>query len=177
MTDPTAHVARATGEIERWTPAHLLAAAREFYGEIDLDPASCEAANEVVGAARYFDAAADGLAQDWTCRTLWLNPPYSSGLMPRFIAKLAAEVGRGHVGVGLVLTNNATETRWAQALFGLSWAVCFLTPRLRFYSPTGGNTAGALQGQALWHVGLLPLRTRFDSVFLPMGAVVRPRHE
>src|SRR5262245_34651598 len=39
--------------IDYWTPAIYTGAARRVLGGIDLDPASCEEANQLVGAARY----------------------------------------------------------------------------------------------------------------------------
>lgn len=64
-------------ESDEWyTPADVIKAARAVLGVIDPDPASSAAANETVGAATYFDAEADGLAQEWRGR-VWCNPPFS----------------------------------------------------------------------------------------------------
>src|SRR5579859_6970510 len=61
---------------EWYTPAPYVNAARQVMGGIELDPASCAQANRTVQAARYYSQADNGLAQDWTCRSLWCNPPY-----------------------------------------------------------------------------------------------------
>ena len=49
------HVAHNTGNMEWYTPDHILQFARNMLdGPFDLDPASCEQANRVVGASRFY---------------------------------------------------------------------------------------------------------------------------
>ena len=58
------------------SPIELIATTTAFFdGEIDLDPASSENANNVVQATRYFTWQNNGLLQDWKCRNLYLFPP------------------------------------------------------------------------------------------------------
>lgn len=65
----------SSGSNEHYTPPEIVAAARTALGgTIDLDPASCEKANAVVGAGRYFDAYSNGFVGKWWGRVL-LNPP------------------------------------------------------------------------------------------------------
>jgi ParB family chromosome partitioning protein len=79
---------------ERYTEQWVIDAARATMGAIDLDPASCVAANARVGAARYYDKDTDGLARPWFGR-VFTNPPYSRA--NGFIAKLLREWEEGRV--------------------------------------------------------------------------------
>lgn len=167
---PEPWVAHNTGNVEWYTPEPVLKAARTVLGAIDVDPASHEAAQERVRAARYYTAETDGLAHEWHGR-IWLNPPYAYPLIERFVEKLLAEWRAGRTTAAIVLTNNGTETRWAQALLAASALVCLPSGRLRYWTPQG-DAAAALQGQMLCYLGREP--ERFRASFNEWGAVLRP---
>ncbi len=59
---------------EHFTPSDIVEAARKVMGSIDLDPASCSKANEIVKAAGYFSREDDGLLHTWQ-GNVFLNPP------------------------------------------------------------------------------------------------------
>jgi ParB family chromosome partitioning protein len=81
-----------------------------------------------------------------------MNPPYSAGVVDRFVAKLLDEHHAGNVPAAVVLTNNSTDTRWWQSLARRSGAVCLLAGRVRFYGPEGEKGA-PLQGQTVCYLG------------------------
>jgi ParB family chromosome partitioning protein len=149
---PKPHVANNSGVEEWYTPPNYLEAAREVLGEIDLDPASSEIAQRNVQAAAFYSIDDDGLSQEWRGR-VWLNPPYTAGLIDRFCSKLVSHVMAGDVTAAITLTNNATETGWGQQLLDAASAVCFPRGRIRYLDATNQPANAPLQGQMFCYFG------------------------
>lgn len=147
-------VAHNSGENEWYTPAVYIEAAREAMGSIDTDPASCEHANKTVRAGVYYSIDDDGLAQEWR-GNVWMNPPYSGGLVAKFAEKLNEQVEAGNATSAVVLVNNATETQWFAAMCKHASAIIFPTGRIRFLS-VRGEEGTPLQGQAFIYAGNYP---------------------
>lgn len=68
--------------VDHYTPAWIVEGARKAMGSIDLDPASCAFANELVRAPHIYTGpphGADGLDTPWKSRlrvgTVFVNPP------------------------------------------------------------------------------------------------------
>jgi len=159
------HIAHNSGNSEWYTPKEYIEAARGVLGVIDLDPASCEVANRVVQAGRYFTAKENGLEKEWR-GNIWMNPPYVGELIPKFCDKLRLHVESGDVTQAISLTNNATETAWFNTLVGISSAILFPKSRVKFYMPDG-KTGTPLQGQCIFYIGDNP--KLFMEVFEPFG--------
>lgn len=166
-SDARAHVVNNSGEIEWYTPSEYIEAARRVLGAIDLDPASCEAANAVVRAASFYTKDDNALVKEWAGR-VWMNPPYSAGLMTPFCAKFLQELDGGRVVAAIVLTNNATETSWFQGYSRNAMAMCIPQSRIRFWR-VGAEAFTPLQGQALFYFG--DDRKRFREEFAGFGDV------
>jgi phage N-6-adenine-methyltransferase len=158
------HVANNSGDNEWYTPKEYIEAARQVLGKIDLDPASNPIANELVRAATYYTAEDSGLDKDWQ-GTLWMNPPYESGLIGQFVEKLCDSYASGAVTNAIVLVNNATETRWFQSLAEQASAICFPKGRVKFWHPR--KVAVPLQGQAILFLG--PNTDEFARAFSQFG--------
>jgi phage N-6-adenine-methyltransferase len=145
------HRAQGTGENEWYTPAQYLDAARELLGGFDLDPATSEAAQARVKAAKWFTKDDDGLAQEWRGK-VWLNPPYAQPLIQQFVDKLVEEVEAGNVTEAILLTHNYTDTGWFHTAERAAANICFTRGRIRFEG-ADGSFAAPTQGQAFFYFG------------------------
>jgi ParB family chromosome partitioning protein len=145
-------VTRNTGEQEWVTPPQYLDAARAVLGGIDLDPASCILAQETVQAKQYYTREEDGLKQEWKGR-VWLNPPYSADAVEAYINKLLHHVDTGAVTAGIVLCNNASDTKWYHSLLKSAAAICVVRGRIAFVNPKNQTAGKPLQGQTLFYLG------------------------
>lgn len=158
------HVANNSGDNEWYTPKEYIEAARQVLGEIDLDPASNPLANDIVQAATFYTSEDTGIDKDW-CGTVWMNPPYESGLIGQFAEKLCDSYASGNVTSAIVLVNNATETRWFQSIAEQASAACFPKGRVKFWHPR--KVAVPLQGQAILYLG--PNPDEFACAFSQFG--------
>lgn len=173
----TAHVGQSTGHAEWYTPKEVIEAARKTMGGIDLDPASTAKANEIVKATRFLTVEDDALAEKtmwmpasgvWEGR-VWLNPPYRNPDIDLFASRLLDELEFGTVTQAIWLSNNATETGWAQALLRYRVAICFPAKRIRFLDETLKATNSPLQGQMIIGFGDLLNVSNFRLHFGKIG--------
>lgn len=143
------HVKNNSGNNEWYTPSEFIESARLVMGGINLDPASSIIANHTVKADTFYSITNDGLSQDWTTDSLFMNPPYGRDLISKFIDKLIVS----DVKQAIVMVNNATETQWGSKLLSHSKAVCFITKRVKFITPEGTLLKSPLQGQMICYMG------------------------
>lgn len=147
-----------------YTPPKYIALARDVLGEIDLDPASCSAAQAIVQARNYYTEHENGLVQPWYGR-MWINPPYSAPTP--WVRRAIGEYRAEQIDAALILTNSYTETGWWQDLAAVA-TILFFRGRLNFWHPEKTATQNRT-GQTLAYIG--PNRDRFVSVFAPFGVI------
>lgn len=138
-----------SGNNEWCTPTEYLLSARAVMGDIDLDPASNDVANVWIQAHKYFTKDDDGLSKKWKGR-VWLNPPYSRDLMPKFIDKL---ISSKKVKQYICLTNASTDTKWFHALMEDADVVCFTKSRISFIGKDNKPVVNNNRGQAFFYKG------------------------
>jgi len=162
-----------------FTPNLHLFLARMVLGGIDLDPASCEAANKNVKAARYFTEQDDGLVQDWTARTLWMNPPFTPhSLLAAFARKFLAEWQAGKIGAAIIVVDAAVDAGYCHMLAEQAAAICTVRGRIAWINGETGiamgkdGTNGPKRGQVFYYFG--PNVDRFAEAFEIVGNVSRP---
>lgn len=149
---------------DHWmTPPIEIESARWYMGGINLDPASNVIAQNYVQADNYaYDykdpinnellrppvgmTHADGLSIRWF-GNVWLNPPYSAGLIDCFIDKAVEEWGRYAVERMLILVNSQTDTKWYHKLIQHSTRMFLYRGRLKYWKIFDGKAHEKWEGE------------------------------
>lgn len=155
-----------TSESQEWyTPEDFVALVRQVLGTIDVDPASCAAAQAVVQADDWYDETADGLAQLWF-GTVYLNPPYGRDI-GEWVEKLIGEYKRNLVSEAILLTPARTDTEWFRLL--RTYPRCFVSGRLKFWNSSDATPNSAPFPSVVFYLGGHP--AKFAQVFGDIGDI------
>ncbi len=160
---------QTSGDVEYFTPPIIIEAARATLGCIDLDPASSEAANQIVKAKQFHTAITDGLAHKWYGH-IWMNHPFHRKTNALWINKLFEEFHGQRVVAACCLTYAATSEKWFQPL--MAWPQCFLYPRTNFLRPDGQVKRGVSKGSVVTYLGFRS--EAFLENFQSLGAIKVP---
>lgn len=166
-------LARTMSKSNEWyTPPEYIKAVRQVLGPIELDPASCKTANQIVQACNYYDLACGGLQQSWRAKTVYLNPPYGrDGHVSNqeiWSGRLLQEYKAGNIEQAILLVSAATDAGWFHRLW--DYPICFTRGRIRFVT-TSNSTLGPTIGSAFVYLGTNT--PRFVEVFCQFGAIVQ----
>lgn len=168
---PKDNILHSSDSNEWYTPARYADLAKKVMGDIDLDPASCIAANQSIQAKRIFDIEDDGFSRNWSGR-VWLNPPYGRGEdgsnQAAWSKKLIDEYKAGHVTEGMLLVNAATGNKWFADLW--EFPICFVDHRIRFISPRG-DYSQPTHSSVIVYLG--SNEGRFVELFSEIGTVAK----
>lgn len=108
------------------TPPEIIAAV----GPFDLDPATPEMQPYPTAVHRYTKAD-DGLVQPWFGR-VWLNPPYTSGEIGKWLHRMAEH----NHGTAFIFARTDTEA-FSRYVWQRATALLFLRGRTYFHLPNG----------------------------------------
>jgi len=164
-----------TRDSDSWfTPPEYIASVKEVMGNIDLDPFSSTEANKIIKAGCYLTEDSNALITPWNVKKntrVFMNPPYSSGLIHKAIQRFLSEYEAGHFQEGIVLVNNATDTRWFRMMVPHAEAVCFTDHRISFWNSDGKRVSGNTRGQCFFYFGKNHLK--FAEIFSKHGFILR----
>lgn len=142
---------------------------RKVLGEIDLDPATCDyAQNHFIQAKAYFTQVDDGLNKSWFGR-VFLNPPFEDAR--HWIKKLEHEYQLGNVSEAIALVKSALGYNWWEDLFR-TWPVCLCRKRPAFIRQDGTTGGQIKHGVSFFYLGTDV--DKFDYVFSSIGRIIRP---
>jgi hypothetical protein len=159
-----------------FTPPEYLDSVRLVMGGIDLDPFTSETANEIVRATHIFTLEKSAFDFSWKVThapRVFMNPPYSAGLCGRAVNRFIDQYAAGNFAEGIVLVNNATDTRWFNALVKYCDAICFTDHRISFWNADRKNISGNTRGQAFFYFG--KNSAVFEKLFTKFGFILFPK--
>jgi phage N-6-adenine-methyltransferase len=134
---------------EHYTPKHIVQLALDFFGEIDLDPASNSKDSPNVPAKEVFTSWDDGLTKSWgpAPKKVWLNPPYSQN--KQWATKVVSEYQEGHIKEILLLLPVRLGVGWFKTYMKLNPVILPIEGRLKF----GNSKSSAPFESMLLYVG------------------------
>lgn len=114
---------------QEWmTPDYVLDPVRRALGGwIELDP--CTMPSNPVSADRFYALPDDGLYEDWSAATIYVNPPYGEARVPWIMRCIEASRCGSRV---VLLVPAATDTRAFQLAASEATALVFLRGRVKF---------------------------------------------
>lgn len=132
--DSHQYINQDSGVVEYYTPPLITACAHLLMGRIDLDPASCAAANRFVKASRYYTQTDNGLEQPWF-GCVWLNHPFSKKWNKAWIDRLVSMYESGAIIQACCITFASTSESWFAPL--LKFPQFYFTGRVQYLDAEG----------------------------------------
>ena len=117
---------------EWYTPQWLVDDLVSEFGIFDLDPCCTP---ESAKAPKFFTIEDDGLSQPWFGR-VFMNPPYSKGILP-WVTKVLGEVNSGNAEMVVALLPIGNYAKWIEEAWTQACTVRPIFQRLQFDRPDG----------------------------------------
>lgn len=189
--NPATYINQTSGNQEYFTPPYVIEAARATMGGIDLDPASCAKANEIVRADKFFTKEDNGLSHQWA-GNVWMNHPFGDEEKAckskckkkrckirgfcitedipgnsAWVSKLVRSYEVGGVTQACCIVFASTSEAWFQ-VFRPYW-ICYLSPRVNYLDEQGNVVKGVSKGSCVVYMG--GEWRKFVQNFSPLGDV------
>jgi len=120
----------------RFTPADFMANIYAAFGEIDLDPCG-HPLSPVIAHRRILPGDGDGLADDWSGKVAFVNPPYSQLL--RWLRRAHDQWRAGKVETVVCLVPVRTDSAWFHQTLSADADIYLLRGRVRFLDIRGAS--------------------------------------
>jgi ParB family chromosome partitioning protein len=158
------------------TPDWLIAKVKEVLGNITLDPASCSAANKIVGAEIFYTKEDNGLFMPWKGK-VFLNPPGGksgkSSNTKLFWDKLSMGYENNEIeeAVFMGFSVEALQTTQGCKYPIMRYPFCVPSKRVQFVNLLGEAKYAPSHSNVIVYLGRNP--ERFEEVFKEIGAIKR----
>jgi len=155
---------------EWYTPLHIISKVHNVLGHIDLDPCSCEVANTIVKARKYYTKQDNALLHNWYGK-VFMNPPYgkirNKSQAGIFVDYAIQQFAIGNIKEMIILVNSNTSTSYNQKLF--SYSNCFLSSRIKFFNQHMIEQKQPTRDNLITYLG--DNKQKFCRVFSTLGKV------
>ena len=121
----------------RFTPPDFMESIYAAFGEIDLDPCGHPLSPVIAKRRMMLSEGGDGLADDWSGRTAYVNPPFSALL--RWLRRAYEQWSAGKIATVICLVPVRTDSVWFHETLSLEADIYLLQGRVRFLDPRGGS--------------------------------------
>ena len=156
-----------------YTPPLYVEAVKQVLDVIDLDPASCEEANEIVKATTYYTKSQNGLLQKWHGR-VFCNPPYKKtnnvSNQSLFLQKAIEEYETGNITQCILLLSATVSNKWFQKVW--DYPLCITNHRINFIKENGIKSRSSTIGNVFVYLGQNPVK--FRAIFSQYGTIIEP---
>lgn len=112
-----------------YTPSKYVESARKVLGNIDVDPASDETANQWIKADKIYTKEDDALHMVWDDGKYWMNPPFNQS--EKFVCKWFEQWCLFHIREGIMLLKFVVNYNWFQQL--KPWPMIVTDHRVSFW--------------------------------------------
>lgn len=170
-----------SSRMDNWgTPLSIIQKVKLVLGDIDLDPASNEDANQLITAKKIFTERTNGLTSDWGLNdTVFINPPSgkegNKSKTNMFWQKLMQGTYSGNVGHAIFLAFSIEQLQSSQRKgvpCMMSFPFCVPAKRIAFTDPTGAERKAPSHSNMIIYVpGSIDKTYLFKDVFSSIGYV------
>jgi len=134
---------------EYGTPPSFFKAINKHLGPFTLDAAATDFYHF---CDTYFTQETDALKHSWGRHNVWCNPPYSRGVMEKFVIKAHAETTLGKCPrVTMLVINCSSSAWWHEIVMRHACEVWFLHGRLKFHLLANGQDEGPTKQTSAFH--------------------------